>query len=212
MKKTFLLVLMAGTFLFLTATDVNIFGGFGISIMNFDPKLDPDEDELKAKISFGIGGSVDIPLGIIIIEPGLRFLSGGYQEEREESTGSGSWSYTISTEENLTLNYLNFFAKAKLSFGSLMPYVGFGMPILMSANMDYKENINGNKTSQSTDVKDRLTSTNFNIMFGVDFALPANLFISAEYSRFLNNLNDTQFKQTISFNNFMAHLGYKFSL
>jgi len=208
MKKKCVFVLFLTAFFMLNATNVNIFGGVGSSIFTGDV-----DDDIQGKVCFGIGGSVDVQAGGFIIEPGIRFYSGGSKyEESEYSTFNGVVITDYEYKETFTLNYLDIFAKAKFPVGSFMPYIGLGMPTLLSATGKAEESNFGKGTSVSIDLKKSFTSTNFNLMLGADFVLLEKFIIGLEYSRSLNNILSDEDAGVVNLNNFMLNVGFKLGI
>ena len=218
MKRFYVFILLLSAFFLLNATNINVFGGLGISFLTGDVSrvtliTGEEIDIIPAKASYGIGASLDIPVGSMILEPGLRFISGGslYKENTRETINGAVWM-DYKYEETLTLNYLDIFAKVKFSSGSLKPYVGLGLPILLSAKLDTKMSDFGvSINDNNTDVKDFYAGTNFNLMIGADLVLLEKIIIGAGYSRHLNNIL-TKGDKSVNLNNFMLNIGYKFDL
>ena len=203
MKKLTFLMLMISACMMLSALGGNIFAGVGMSSITGD-----ETDDYSSKISWSVGASLDLPMGDnLIIEPGVRFFSGGATSESSESYSGYNFKY----EATLTLNYLDIFAKAKYKIGAIQPYIGLGLPILMSADSELKVSTPFGSESESYDEKDSFASVNFNLMLGVEYILMDKFTVGVEYSRTLNNIiddKDLDFSQNL--NNIMLNVGYKF--
>ena len=203
MKKLTILVLMVSACIMLSALELNVLAGLGISSITGD-----ETDDYSSKIGWSVGASVDLPMGNnLIIEPGVRFFGGGATAEFTDNDEG----YKVKYENTLTLNYFDIFAKAKYKIGDIQPYIGLGLPILMSADSEVKISSPGGSFSGSEDVGDSFTSLNFNIMLGADYILMDKFTIGVEYSRTLNNILDVEGNFSQNLNNIMLNVGYKFN-
>ena len=140
MKKLTFLVLMVASCVMLNAVGMNVFAGAGLSSMTGDVA-----DELSTKFSWSLGAQLELPTGTnLALEPGVRFFIGGAFGEFKD--------FGIKTEETLTLNYIEFFAKAKFKIEGIQPYFGLGLAVLTSADFEGKLSGGGFSYSENIDV------------------------------------------------------------
>lgn len=199
--KIIIVMLLVGSF---TAAQAQIHlapaVSFNINNMNFDPKLDPSEGDVKWKTGFGAGLIATFPLNdrfALQVEP--MFMQRGVGLEGSENDGGD----TYSIKQNIRLSFIDVPVLVRAAFGSgnLRPYIAAGpyAGYLLSAKAKIDEaRFNGQPVDgfegQEEDVKDDLKSFDFGLNFGGGLSIPAgrgNLMVEALYNLGLSNLEDS---------------------
>ena len=122
MKKLTFMGFMIASCVMLNAVGLNVFAGAGLSSMTGDVA-----DELSSKFGWSLGASLELSAGTnLALEPGVRFFSGGAFVEYKE--------LGFKSEATYTLNYIEFFAKAKYKIADIQPYFGLGLAVSTSAD------------------------------------------------------------------------------
>ncbi|WP_179020139.1 porin family protein [Winogradskyella forsetii] len=197
MKKLLLLVAVA-TFGF---SNLNAQGDikFGVKAGANLATLNGDLEDLKSKLSFHIGGVVEIPLTEkFSFQPELLYSSQG--AELDEGLGFGGVSFNAKYK----LDYVNVPLMAKyyvidnlgVEFG---PLVGF----LVSAKFDDE--------TDEEDIKDNFKSIDFGLAAGASYKLDFGLNFGLRYNLGLADINDVDGSDA-KINNgvFQVSVGYMF--
>jgi len=188
MKKIALLILVCVIGVSLSAYESGfvVFGGATMSWAS--GRL----SEADSKIGFHGGVSME-HFGIIpntILETGLRFNMKGFDYVERRSSGYQSSYYFF---ENISMSYVDFFAKVKLDIGNLpiYPYFGGYAAFLLSAQSEGQ--YGGDMGSYSwheewnKDAKDDLNTFDFGLLIGADLVIKDKFYLGVGFDFGLSN-------------------------
>ncbi|MCL2062820.1 MAG: PorT family protein [Candidatus Cloacimonetes bacterium] len=177
MKKIALLILVCVIGVSLSAYESGfvVFGGATMSWAS------DDFSDADSKIGFHGGVSME-HFGVIenaIFETGIRFNMKGFTFSESES----EYGYSYSFEEDVSINYIDFFAKAKLDIGDLpiYPYFGAYAAFMLSANSSGYFRDNYSNDSWDEDIKDELNTLDFGLLLGADLVFQDKFYIGVGF-------------------------------
>ncbi len=174
MKKLLLFAAVA----VLTFTAANAQSEFRIGFkggVNFASVGGDFTDDYDGRISFHIGGLVEIPITEkFAVQPELLYSSQGYKYEESDI----DYSYEAKTK----MDYINVPIMAKYHIiDGLSAELGPQIGILISAKDEYEETFDGENASGDEDVKEFYNTLDFGIGIGASYRLNNGLFFSARY-------------------------------
>ncbi|MCL2065390.1 MAG: PorT family protein, partial [Candidatus Cloacimonetes bacterium] len=128
-----------------------------------------------------------------IFETGIRFNMKGFTLSE---SGSDYWGDSYSFEEDVSINYIDFFAKAKLDIGDLpiYPYFGAYAAFMLSANSSgYYRNSGGYNESWDEDIKDDLNTLDFGLLLGADLVFQDKFYIGVGFDLGLSDFYEYKY-------------------
>lgn len=180
-KLLFTIMLFASTLAISQEFHAGFKGGLNFSNMGGDVFSD-----LDPRVSFHVGGFVEIPFGAkFALQPEVLYSSQGAVRGR---------FFGIDTEDEydskIVLDYLNIPLIAKF-----YPFEGFAIELgpqlglLLSATEKYTDS----EGSEKDDVKDFYNPLDFGVAAGVSYRLKNGIFFGIRFTKGISNINDTDF-------------------
>jgi len=179
---------------------------YGGGVLNAIDGGSDDKDNVSGTLGWDAGLSFDIYLWqtIIMLEPGVRYITKGYEMKTEPER----------TETN-SFEYIDVFAKGKLELPlgknvTIQPNIGYGAGILLNA-LSKNDNPAGN-TNNNDGEKDITSDSNsliFSLLFGADFVIGDKFVIGLEFDQGMTSLwKDKDDKKFI--NSYLINMGLRF--
>jgi len=198
MKKMLLLLVLTAVAITLSALTTTAYAGAAFNMVTTDiPDASPE-----SAIGFHAGAGVDIPMGSMILEPGLRFVTRGYGQTIKYGNIERDYTYG--------LNYLDIFAKLKFPMGSFIPFVGVAPSLKMSESVE----LDGTEVTLPWD---NYESFNTFVLAGADFIVAEQFVVGLEFNYGVMNLLTADSRKvgneeySANAMSILLNLGYKFN-
>jgi len=160
-----------------------IFAGFSNTWVSADKWL---VKEPEGVTGFMIGVALEVDQGSpFIMEYGGRYRTAGAELNMKQSGEA--------VDMSLDLNYIDIFAKAKYEFPMssswyLIPYTGYAMGFLLSADEKFTVTSGGQHMSLTIDVSGDCSTLNHSLLFGTDIVIADRFLLGIEYDLGLSNV------------------------
>jgi len=214
MKRTIFSLFLI-TFVVILSADVYplVFIGGGMTWMKIDYKnsIDGDINQPDSIFGFMVGAALEVDqTAPIIMEYGARYRTTGWSYSEEYN----DWGYQFEYESTNRLSFIDIFTKAKYeaplaSNLYLLPYVGYAMGILLTAESKVEYRGNGYSESETEDFKDECNDLNHTLLFGADLLINNKFILGVEYDLGLSNIADSEFSD-VTISGFMFKVGILF--
>lgn len=168
---------------------------------------DDAPDDLDRRTGFLAGGFIQLDFaGPFALQPEVLYVQKGSKQEDEVS------GTTITATTKLDYVEVPVLAKFQLPLGGpFSPNLFAGPSVGFNASAETE--VEGGGQSQTNDISDDVSSTEFGLVFGVggDFGIGAGtITVDARYNLGLTNVDDSDADQTLNNQGFMITAGFAF--